>query len=136
MTLPMTNISHKLLIAALLVLILPNLNYATEYYVHKSHVQASDNNDGTDINHPWKTIDKANQTLLPGDKVYIRKGIYQEVIDPHKSGSIGNKITYTSYQNEKVILEGNNKFPQGLCSTVYIGWTDWKHKSYITVKLP
>lgn len=112
---------------------------ATEYYVHKDHPQASNNNDGTDINHPWKTIGKANQALLPGDTAHIREGVYQEAIDPHNSGSKGKKITYRAYPGEEVLLEGypakayGDWFPQGLSATVYIGWTDWKPKSYIVV---
>jgi len=111
-----------------------------EYYVHKDHPQASDDNEGTDINLPWQTIGKANETLQPGDTVYIREGVYQEAIDPANSGSEGNRITYVAYPDEEVLLEGypaeayfDDVFPQNLCATVYIGWTNWRPKSYIVI---
>jgi hypothetical protein len=45
------------------------------YYVDGDNLGASDSNAGT-IDKPWKTIHKANQTLQPGDTVYIRGGTY------------------------------------------------------------
>jgi len=66
----------------------------------------NDSNPGT-LSKSWRTIAKANSTLQAGDTVIIRGGTYNEVIEPSRSGSSGNPITYTSYQNEEVIIRGN-----------------------------
>ena len=46
---------------------------APGYYVDGSNPSASDSNPGTAAL-PWKTINKANSSLSPGDTVYIRRG--------------------------------------------------------------
>ncbi|MFQ5964718.1 MAG: hypothetical protein ACE5KZ_10565 [Candidatus Scalinduaceae bacterium] len=69
---------------------------ATTYYVSPT---GNDNDLGT-LNEPWKTINKANNELLPGDIVYLREGTYQQTIRPTRSGNAGQYITYSRYQNE------------------------------------
>jgi len=56
------------------------------------------------LEYPWRTINKANTTLLPGQTVLIREGTYQETISPINSGNLGNYITYKNYPNETAIL--------------------------------
>ena len=64
----------------------------------------SDDNSGTEAN-PWKTIDKANLTLGPGDMVYIKAGVYSsETIAPVHSGEPGKNITYKNARGNKVIV--------------------------------
>lgn len=64
----------------------------------------SDDWDGS-LDFPWRTINKANQMLLPGQTVAVRAGIYQETIAPINSGNPGNFITYKNYPNETVGIE-------------------------------
>lgn len=83
-----------------------------------------DNNNGNDgdpgtFSRPWRTIDKANRSLYPGDIVYLRQGTYRETIKPQRSGTAGNYITYTSYPNEEATIDG-----------AYDG-ADLRNKSYI-----
>lgn len=86
------------------VLLAGNLEAAT-YYIDGSN--GNDSNPGT-LTLPWKTINKANSTLVAGDTVYIRSGIYssQQII-PSNSGTSGNYITYQNYNGEGVTLSGH-----------------------------
>lgn len=52
--------------------------FSGTYYVA---VNGNDSNLGTE-NQPWKTIQKAANTLTAGDVVYIKAGIYHERIIP------------------------------------------------------
>ncbi|MGO4372568.1 DUF1565 domain-containing protein, partial [Paenibacillus sp. MCAF20] len=46
------------------------------YYVAPT---GSDSNPGT-LNAPWKTIQKAANTLVAGEIVYVRGGVYKEFV--------------------------------------------------------
>lgn len=76
---------------------------ATEEVYYISTLSGSDTNDGT-ITQPWKTISKANSTLVAGDTVYLRAGTYGETIRPDNSGAVGMYITYAVYGSESVII--------------------------------
>jgi len=65
----------------------------------------NDNNPGT-FNLPWLTISKAATTMVAGDSVFVRGGIYRESINPSNSGNASAPITYANYNNEEVIVEG------------------------------
>jgi len=71
-----------------------------DYYVSPG---GSDNDAGTEAN-PWKTIGKANSTLIAGDIVYIKAGTYKQQIRPANSGSAGNYITYKNDNNDLVTI--------------------------------
>lgn len=68
------------------------------YYVSST---GNDNNVGTSISSPWRTISKVNtRTLAPGDFVlFERGGVYRGNLTINQSGSIGNPITISSYGN-------------------------------------
>jgi hypothetical protein len=66
------------------------MSLAADYYIDGG--AGNDQNPGS-LSSPWKTITKANTQLQPGDTVYIRKGTYQETINPQNSGSSGKYIT-------------------------------------------
>ncbi len=55
---------------------------------------------------PWRTIQKAADTLVAGETVLIRGGVYPEQITPRNSGDSNNEITYTAYPGETVIIDG------------------------------
>ena len=75
---------------------------ATIYYING--LKGNDNNPGT-FDLPWKTVEKANQTLQAGDSVFLREGHYNnQQISPKNSGKPFNYITYQNYDNEKVYL--------------------------------
>ncbi|PWB54765.1 MAG: hypothetical protein C3F06_03960 [Candidatus Methanoperedenaceae archaeon] len=72
------------------------------FYVAKN---GNDNNPGTEAK-PWLTIKKAANTLVAGETVYVRGGIYKEQVTVKNSGSAGKYITFSSYPGEIVILDG------------------------------
>jgi hypothetical protein len=74
------------------------------YYVAPG---GDDSNPGT-LDHPWQTIQKAADSLVAGDTVYIRAGAYPEQVIPQNSGSPGNPITYAAYPGEIVTLDGSS----------------------------
>ena len=78
-------------------------NSGATYYVDGAN--GRDANPGTK-DQPWQTLTKANETLRPGDTVLIRAGVYNDVIAPKRSGEPGQRITYTRYGNEQVVVQG------------------------------
>lgn len=84
----------------------------TNYFVAKSGI---DTNTGTEAQ-PWLTIQKAADTLIAGDIVYIKAGTYNERVIPRNSGSLGNYITYTTYPRHTIIIDGTglSTYPNGL----------------------
>jgi hypothetical protein len=98
----------------------PSAVWSAEYYIDQNNPSASDQNPGT-ITQPWRTITKANQTLVAGDTVKIRAGTYTSYIAPANSGTSSNRITYTNYASEVVRISGTPY-------AVYLN-----RKSYITV---
>jgi len=88
----------------LLFLVVHSSAFATTYYVAKN---GSDSNPGTEDN-PWRTIQKAANTLQPGETVLIRQGVYQEKVKPGRSGTEGNYITYRSFGSEEVVIDAQN----------------------------
>ncbi len=72
------------------------------------YVAATGNDDyAGDFAHPWRTIQKAADTLSAGDTVYIRAGVYSEQVTPQNSGSAGQPITYAAYPGETATLDGS-----------------------------
>jgi hypothetical protein len=75
----------------------------TNYYVSTT---GSDQNPGS-ITQPWKTIQKAANTMLGGDTVYIRSGVYIERVSLfYRGNTSGPYITFTNYPGEEVTLDG------------------------------
>jgi len=72
------------------------------YYVAPN---GNDSNPGT-MDAPWRTIQKAANTLQAGETVYIREGTYHEQVIPRYSGSAGNYITFAAYPGETPTLDG------------------------------
>jgi hypothetical protein len=82
---------------------------ATEYYVNASI--GDDTFTGTE-SQPWKTIQKAANTLVAGDTVYIMAGTYMptQKIELINSGASDNYINYLVYPGDEqlVIIDGTN----------------------------
>lgn len=77
---------------------------AAGYYIDTSHSAASDSNPGSEAL-PWKTIIKANQTLVAGDTVYIKAGTYTSYIAPIRSGTESSRITYRAFGSDIVAIQ-------------------------------
>jgi hypothetical protein len=95
---------------------------AVDYYVDINNGSASDSNPGT-LSQPWKTITKANQTLIAGDTAYIKAGTYSSYIAPTHSGTSENaRIIYKNYGTDTVTI-------QNATYAIYLSG-----KSFITVQ--
>ncbi len=110
-----------------IILLIPCLSWAATYYVDQNHPEASDTNPGTE-SLPWLTIQKAADTIIAGDMVYIKEGIYNEQVIPQNSGSSGNHITYLAYPGDTVTIDGT-----GIPLPDWYGVFDITGKSYIKV---
>lgn len=73
-------------------------------YVAVDDPNAADTNPGTEAL-PWKTIAKANRTLVAGDTVYIKAGTYADYIVPVNSGTATDPIIYSSYGADVVTVQ-------------------------------
>ncbi|MCX9082272.1 MAG: right-handed parallel beta-helix repeat-containing protein [Candidatus Methanoperedens sp.] len=73
------------------------------FYVAKN---GNDNNPGTEAK-PWLTIKKAANTLVAGETVYVKGGIYKEQVTVKNSGSEGKYITFSAYPGDIVTLDGS-----------------------------
>lgn len=77
------------------------------YFVDQNHERASNENIGSE-ELPFKTINKAAQVLLPGEKVIIKSGVYREQIIPPRGGKDASKmIAYEAAKGSKVIIKGS-----------------------------
>ncbi len=79
---------------------------AENYYVDCNHPSASDTNPGT-LNLPWLTIQHASETIVAGDTVFIRAGIYHEQVFTTNDGNLNDGyIVFSAYQNEVPVIDG------------------------------
>ena len=77
-----------------LSLLFPSLYAGNVYYVNSNSVAAFDINSGAS-NDPWKTLTKAANSLVPGDKVIVYPGTYSgQTFIPLNSGTATNPIIY------------------------------------------
>ena len=67
-----------------------SVSAATQYYVS---VSGSDSNPGTS-SLPWRTIQKAANTMVAGDTVTVLAGNYPERVQVSRSGAAGAQITF------------------------------------------
>jgi parallel beta-helix repeat protein len=121
----------KIFASLLIILLIVTSGYAANYYVSKS---GSDSNPGT-ASQPWKTIQKAANTLTAGDTVYIKAGTYHEQVEPKNSGTAGNYITYTAYGNDPVVIDGTGvTLPWAFDGLVYVSEVSYIRISGLQVK--
>ena len=63
----------------------------TTFYVDQKHPSANDSNPGTE-SLPWRTVQKAADTMNPGETAIVKPGSY-EAVTIKRSGTVGNYIT-------------------------------------------
>jgi parallel beta-helix repeat protein len=93
------------------------------YYVA---TDGRDSNPGTE-QLPWRSVQRAANTLTAGETVYIKQGTYNERIWVQNSGTPGNFITFAAYPGHTVTIDGT-----GIPFDWY-GLFNVKDKSYIKV---
>lgn len=75
------------------------------YYVS---TDGDDANPGT-LEAPWRTIQKAADTIKAGSTVLVRGGIYEEFVTINVSGSEPEGyITFQAYPGEQPVIDGSN----------------------------
>lgn len=91
---------------------------ASTYYVSTT----GDDTTGTGtISSPWKTIQKAADTMVAGDTCIIRGGTYRETVTLSKSGTSTSPITFQAYAGETVTVSGADPVT---------GWTNYSGSIY------
>ncbi len=101
----------------------------TNYYVKTT---GNDSNTGLSPSLAWQTIQKAANEMQAGDTVFIMSGTYEEIVIPSNSGTRNSYITYTSYQEDTVIIDGTH-FASTYLKYSDRGIFDIKDKYYINV---
>jgi hypothetical protein len=77
------------------------------YYVS---LLGNDSNSGTETQ-PWKTIQKAADTLSAGDTALVRNGIYSPVTVNVSGSKVKGNITFQNYPGEKPIVDATGVEP-------------------------
>ena len=115
----------KIIIVSIVLFIIPLSNFANTYYVATF---GNNTNVGTETQ-PWATIQKAANTLIEGDTVFVKAGIYNERVVVQNSGILNGNIVYSNYQNDTVIIDGNGISWGGSWNGLF----DISDKSYIQI---
>ena len=93
------------LVFALLFLLAPAAWSATYYVANNGNDAAS----GTTLTTPFKTIQKAMNTAVAGDTVYVRGGTYREEVNVFRGGgSAGKYVSVFAYNNETPVIKGSD----------------------------
>lgn len=88
----------------------------------------NDSNPGT-LAAPWRTIQHAADIARAGSTVYVRGGIYEELVSIKASGNSSDGfITFRSYPNETAILDASHFTPSGRNAILTI-----QNKSYVRI---
>lgn len=134
----------NVILAACTCMMLTSANAAT-YYVAPN---GKDTNSGT-IDHPYATVQRAQESVVPGDTVYIRGGTY--AIPPNqiagyalngsyacvtqltKSGTPDQRIYYFAYPDEQPTFDLSAVKPPGKRVSAFWVDADWLHIKGIEV---
>lgn len=74
------------------------------YYVDQK--TGNDQNNGKSEKQAFKTIKKANETIIFGDTVYVKNGTYEEDITISASGTLTSWITFQAFPGHKPVVIG------------------------------
>ncbi len=84
-------------------------NVAREPRTFHISPEGSDENDGLTPETKWRTIQRANNEVIPGDTVLIRSGTYSDTIRPLSSGLPGKRITYRAHGDGDVVIDSGQR---------------------------
>lgn len=102
---------------------------ATTYFVDTNGV---DTNSGTSTNAPWLTIQHAADTVMPGDTVFVRGGVYNERVTFNVSGNAGGSVTFQNYPGETPVVDGTGLAIPTLAYAT--GLFEFTNASYIRIQ--
>jgi len=89
----------------------------------------NDSNPGTKAA-PWRTIQHAADTAHAGSTVYVRGGVYEEVVSINASGNASDGfITFRSFPGETAVLDAAHLTPSGRTGVLTI-----QNKSYVRIE--
>ena len=75
---------------------------------------------------PWRTIQKAADTLVAGQTVHIMAGTYAERVMPRNSGTVDNLITFSAQPGAAVTIDGSGlTLPDDLAGLFEIAWNSY-----------
>ena len=94
---------HRPFPLLLTLLIATRLSAATFYVA----TTGNDTNSGTTTNLAWRTVQKAANTLAPGDTALVRGGVYSEAVRVNVSGNAASRITFQNFPGELPIVDGS-----------------------------
>lgn len=122
--------NRRLIIGIVLLMFVQGAS-ATIYYVAKT---GNDGNAGGESS-PWLTIQKAANTAVAGDTVYVKAGTYTEQVIFQKSGTPGNYITFQNYSTDVVIATPPTKeYVRWDVNSYHPGHFEIIGKSFIKIK--
>lgn len=116
----MTRKIHSLRKIQIIIVVGAVLSFSQVQSTAQTYFVATDGDDGYSgsFDRPWKTIQKAADTVGPGSTVYVRGGVYSENVSVNVSGTASSGyITFANYENEIPILDGTGLapgYPSGL----------------------
>lgn len=74
------------------------------FYVDANNPNASDTNVGSETL-PFRTIQRAANTVNPGDTIYVKAGVYRESITISRNGNATGRIRFLRFQNDAVVVD-------------------------------
>ena len=99
--------SSRFIYGLLVWLVVCHCSPCATYYVDSA--KGDDNNDGTTVTSPWKSLAKVNSfKFSPGDAIMLRRGsLWREQLNFPSSGSSKAQITIDAYGEGKLpIISG------------------------------
>ena len=112
-TVPMGVMSMKFSDALLVLLTCVSAAFGqmnSSFYVATN---GNDSNPGTQMA-PWRTIQHAADTARAGSTVYVRGGIYEELVSINRSGNTRDGfITFQSSPGETAVIDATHFTPSG-----------------------
>ena len=116
----------KIVFLNILLIITSFGSYANTYCVAPT---GNDTNPGTETQ-PWATIQKAANTVVAGDTVFVKAGTYNERVIVQHSGTNDNYIVFSGFNNEVVTITGT-----GISwGASWNGLFDLSDKSYVKIQ--
>jgi len=106
------------------LLCITELVSASSYYVSTS---GNNNNPGT-LSSPFRTINFAVSKLTAGDVLYVRSGVYNELVNISSSikGTENYPISIKAYQDESPVIDGTG-LDTGSGRPLVMIWSDYIH---------
>ncbi|HLM01380.1 MAG TPA: FG-GAP-like repeat-containing protein [Pyrinomonadaceae bacterium] len=71
-------------------------------------VNGNDSNSGTSLAAAWRTLAKANNSVIPGDLVYLKGVFTDQWIRPAQSGTEQNRITFKKHPEHNAVLKAQD----------------------------